>query len=315
MTSALPPAPPTAQPPSGWPPPPPPPPGPPARPQLRRSRTDKVIGGVSGGLADYSGIDALLFRIGFVALTFAGGTGILVYLLLWLLMPAGPPRPPGVPGDLDEYEAPEPRGPRSPVPGVTIAVLLIVAGLLTLVGRFSSWDIGARGVLGAALTVVGLGLVAAAFVGGRSARGPLIVLGVFLSLALIAASAAPWRGIDGGIGDRSYSPDTAGAVRAQYDGGVGDLRLDLSDIDVGDLEQAVTTSVDAGIGDVDVIVPRDADVRVSVDSGIGRVEVLDGDSDGGFFPGEGAGSWVGDDEAEIEISINAGIGDVEVSRG
>jgi phage shock protein PspC (stress-responsive transcriptional regulator) len=314
MTSALPPAPPTAGPPPDWPPPPPPlpPPGPPVRPQLRRSRTDKVLGGVSGGLADYSGIDALLFRVGFVALTLVGGTGILVYLILWLLMPAGPPRPPG---ELQEYAAAEPRGPRSPVPGVTIAVLLIVAGLLTLVGRFSSWDIGLRGVLGAALVVVGLGLVAAAFVGGRSARGGLIVLGVFLSLALMAVSAAPWRGIDGGFGDRTYSPDTAGAVRAQYDGGFGDLRLDLSDVEVGNLDGPVSTRVDAGVGNVDVVVPRDADVRVSVDSGMGRVEVLDGDSDGGFFPGSGPGSWVGDDEAEIEISIDAGIGDVEVSRG
>ena len=64
--------------------------GPPARPQLRRSRTDKILGGVNGGLAEYSGIDPLLWRVGFVALAFAGGTGVLVYLLLWLLMPAGP---------------------------------------------------------------------------------------------------------------------------------------------------------------------------------------------------------------------------------
>ena len=72
-------------------------PGPPARPQLRRSRTDKILGGVSGGLAEYSGIDALLWRVGFVALALAGGTGIVVYLLLWLLMPAGPAAygPPG----------------------------------------------------------------------------------------------------------------------------------------------------------------------------------------------------------------------------
>jgi phage shock protein PspC (stress-responsive transcriptional regulator) len=49
-----------------------------------------MIGGVSGGLADYSGIDPVLWRVGFVGLTLAGGAGILVYLLLWVLMPAGP---------------------------------------------------------------------------------------------------------------------------------------------------------------------------------------------------------------------------------
>src|SRR3954468_6449964 len=117
MTSALPPAAPPPSPPPPDPPmgqPPPPPPGPPVRPQLRRSRTDKILGGVSGGLAEYSGIDALLWRVGFVALPLAGGTGIIVYLLLWLLMPAGPPVYPGAPSPRQKV----PAGPRSPVPGV-----------------------------------------------------------------------------------------------------------------------------------------------------------------------------------------------------
>ncbi|TFV68302.1 UNVERIFIED_ORG: PspC domain-containing protein [Bacillus sp. AZ43] len=65
----------------------------PVRPQLRRSSTDRMVGGVSGGLADYSGIDAVLWRVGFVGLTLAGGAGILIYLLLWVLVPAGPATP------------------------------------------------------------------------------------------------------------------------------------------------------------------------------------------------------------------------------
>ncbi len=64
--------------------------GPAARPQLRRSGTDRMAGGVCGGLADYSGIDSLLWRVGFVGLTVAGGSGIIVYLLLWVLMPSQP---------------------------------------------------------------------------------------------------------------------------------------------------------------------------------------------------------------------------------
>src|SRR5512133_2824678 len=111
----------TSAPPPAWA-PPPPPPGPPARPQLRRSRTDEILGGVSGGLAEYSGVDALLWRVGFVALALAGGTGVIVYLLLWLLMPAGPAAY-GVPV---EQQPKAPAGPRSPVPGITIAALLIV---------------------------------------------------------------------------------------------------------------------------------------------------------------------------------------------
>lgn len=81
----------------------------PARPQLRRSGTEKMAGGVCGGLAEYSGIDPLLWRVGFVALTVLGGSGILVYLLLWVLMPMGdlPPdyRPNIVDGLVDRLHA------------------------------------------------------------------------------------------------------------------------------------------------------------------------------------------------------------------
>jgi phage shock protein PspC (stress-responsive transcriptional regulator) len=66
------------------------------RPPLRRSTTDTVLSGVCGGLAEHTGVEAMLWRIGFIALTLMG-PGIPLYLLLWLLVPAGP----GVPAALD----------------------------------------------------------------------------------------------------------------------------------------------------------------------------------------------------------------------
>ena len=62
----------------------------PTRPVLRRSGTDRWLGGVCGGLAEYSGIDAVLWRVGMVGLTVAGGAGVVVYLLLWVLLPSAP---------------------------------------------------------------------------------------------------------------------------------------------------------------------------------------------------------------------------------
>jgi phage shock protein C len=85
---------------SGQQPPPAPPPAV-ARPPLRRSSTDKMVGGVCGGLAEHTGIDSLVWRVGFVALTLAGGAGILVYLLLWVLMPPAPRAAGEQPGSLD----------------------------------------------------------------------------------------------------------------------------------------------------------------------------------------------------------------------
>ena len=60
-----------------------------------------MLGGVSGGLAEHTGIDTVLWRVGFVALTLAGGSGILLYLLLWVLLPSGPLRPGDEPRPID----------------------------------------------------------------------------------------------------------------------------------------------------------------------------------------------------------------------
>src|SRR3954471_16444695 len=262
MTSAPPPAEPTVDP--SWE-PPTPPPGPPARTQLRRSSSDKMIGGVCGGLAEYSGIDPLLWRIGFVALAFAGGSGVLVYLLLWLLMPHASGGPVGRRAPLDRLaDRREAAGPRSPVPGITIAGLLIVIGVLVLITRFTAWNISATGFLGAALLVVGLGLVAAAFSGGRRARGGLIALGVVLSLATIASATGPWR-YGTGVGDRTYRPVSVGQVRPLYELGAGDLTVDLRDGGGAHLGGPIRTRIDHGLGDLTVLVPASADVRISVD--------------------------------------------------
>jgi phage shock protein C len=56
--------------------------------RLFRSKTDVMIGGVCGGLARYLRVDATLVRLFFVLLALGGsGIGILVYLLLWIILP------------------------------------------------------------------------------------------------------------------------------------------------------------------------------------------------------------------------------------
>jgi phage shock protein PspC (stress-responsive transcriptional regulator) len=55
--------------------------------RLYRSRRERLVGGVCGGLAEYFGIDPLIVRIIAVALIFAGGAGFLAYFAAWLLVP------------------------------------------------------------------------------------------------------------------------------------------------------------------------------------------------------------------------------------
>jgi len=55
--------------------------------RIRRSRSDRRVAGVSGGLGRHLDIDPLIVRVAFVVLTFFGGVGLLLYLALWLLLP------------------------------------------------------------------------------------------------------------------------------------------------------------------------------------------------------------------------------------
>jgi len=54
---------------------------------LHRSKTNKVIAGVAGGLGEYFRIDPTIIRIFFILLFFFSGSGLLIYLVLWVVMP------------------------------------------------------------------------------------------------------------------------------------------------------------------------------------------------------------------------------------
>lgn len=76
---------------------PPEPPAPePPRPRLTRATDDKVVSGLSAGLGRYFGIDPVVFRIAFVVMALAGGSGVLLYLVGWLLIPDDLGRTPGL---------------------------------------------------------------------------------------------------------------------------------------------------------------------------------------------------------------------------
>jgi phage shock protein PspC (stress-responsive transcriptional regulator) len=58
--------------------------------RLYRSRKDRKIAGVCGGLAEYFNVDPVLIRILWVVLVLGAGTGILAYILFWLIVPEAP---------------------------------------------------------------------------------------------------------------------------------------------------------------------------------------------------------------------------------
>ena len=58
--------------------------------KLYRSRSDRKLAGVCGGLAKFFSLDPTLIRVLFAILALAGGSGIVIYLAMWIMVPNQP---------------------------------------------------------------------------------------------------------------------------------------------------------------------------------------------------------------------------------
>lgn len=109
--------------------------------RVYRSRKEKMIAGVAGGLGEYFEIDPVILRIIFVVAALAGGWGVLAYILCWIIIPPAPnggvesepkrqstKRSGGTAQESPPVSPEEVRARRSLVPGI----LLIILGVLLL---------------------------------------------------------------------------------------------------------------------------------------------------------------------------------------
>jgi phage shock protein PspC (stress-responsive transcriptional regulator) len=283
--------------------------GPPPR-RLLRSRGDRVIGGVAGGLGRYFNVDPILFRIGFVALAFLGGAGILLYLAGLLLLPS----------EEGDGSAPAFSANRSVLVVIGVVALLVVAwpfllgggifvaavlvplSALAIAGVLVWWlvsgegpsgeprDIAMRAALGlgilllSAFVAVG-GAIAAAAGGGTVVAIVLIAAGValvagavvrpgrwlILGLSSGGVAAAGVSTADG-VGERHYHPTTMSELRDHYELGVGQLDIDLRDLDLppGD----TPLDIDLSVGEVRLAVATDVCVASHAEVGMGEATVL-----------------------------------------
>ncbi len=106
--------------------------------RLFRSRTNKMLGGVCGGLGDYFNIDPVLIRVIFVAGTFVTGIGLLAYILLWIIVPFEPiisPNPAGFEQPIPNVQQPAPQVRKSSG-GAVFGTILILIGLIFLADNF-----------------------------------------------------------------------------------------------------------------------------------------------------------------------------------
>lgn len=284
--------------------------------RLTRSGADAVIGGVGSGLGRYFGVDPLLFRIGFVVLSFAGGFGVLAYLLLLAFVPTDDAEKPGGTSKVAAIAGAVVLGVAlvtflgTPFfffgPGLLVLGLVGLAGVLLwraiggdasddparTVGRVFLAALLAFAIAGAAL---GVGL-AAALGGGVVIASLAVVTGLALvgsafvggarwlivpALALVlplGLVAASGVDLDGGIGERDYRPTSVAELQDAYQLGIGSLDLDLTDLDLPTGRTDV--AVDLGIGEAVIYVPAGACVTSDIKLDAGEVDVFDRQNNG-----------------------------------
>ena len=80
--------------------------------RLFKSESNKVIGGVCGGLGEYLGIDPTILRIIAVVLIFFHGAGLVIYLIAWLCMPKRRPETYGYQNQYQQYDQSRPQNPQ-----------------------------------------------------------------------------------------------------------------------------------------------------------------------------------------------------------
>jgi phage shock protein PspC (stress-responsive transcriptional regulator) len=404
-------------------------PAPPARPPLRRSRSNRKIAGVAGGLGRYGGVDPLVVRIILVVLAVYGGSGILIYGLAWLFLAEdgalespgqqlvngragtsviapilvsmlglvavggffddGPDFPgavllaavvlaavyvlrgrdvqrlsgghpqdasgawippvagaygqsPGTaysppaagsatpwataaPGGLQRAPwaaqrawsprnaplPPPPPPPERSLLGVaTFALALLVAGVFIAVDVLTGDAVGLRGALGAALTVLGLGLLIGTWFG----RGRSLIAAALLATVTLVSTASFEVPLRGGVGEREWEPDSVAALDSPYRLAAGAGELDLTELDVAPGRE-VPVEASVALGYLLVRVPRDVGVEITAASGLGEVRL----------PGQvERNGWSVDRSVDLEpigatagtivLDVEAGIGAVEVRR-
>jgi phage shock protein PspC (stress-responsive transcriptional regulator) len=134
--------------------------------KLYRSRKYRVFGGVAGGLAEYFGLDPILMRVIFIIITLINGIGILLYVVLWIVLPEVPfevafkinsdaqaPKPEEVDSNITLPEV-QSHGKGRIIIG---SILIIIGGLFFLERMLPSFDF--EDFLPALLIIIGLALI------------------------------------------------------------------------------------------------------------------------------------------------------------
>lgn len=271
--------------------------------RLERSRSDRMLAGVAGGLGAYFGLHPAVFRVSFVVLTLMGGAGIPVYLAAALVMPDE--------GTEDSIAAPALRRRR---PWVLVVLGLLAVVLLGLLSEVPVWQAGDAWAFLLIAGAVALSLAWFALAGGRSAwlRGLAVAVAsvAVLLLVLVAAFLATFDvHLRDGVGERTLAPARVGDLRGEYELGIGELVFDLRGVEFPLGETRLDVRVDAGR--IRVLLPEGIALRAGAGARLGEIRLL----------GERVEGWEVDEQVDetglrvLVVDAEVGIGEILIERG
>jgi hypothetical protein len=190
---------------------------------------------------------------------------------------------------------------------LAFGLVLLAIGIGWLLGALGvdvPWDL----VLPGALIAIGGLLIITARSG--AGHGGLITTGVVLTIVLLIGTGFNVP-LAGGVGERTVRP-TEHVIDREVELGVGQLTFDLTGVDFQTMVGGTELRARVGVGELIVIVPEEAPIRVEAHSGLGNVQVF-GQEDGGVDAEITTPAPVG--APAITLIATVGIGEVRVEHG
>lgn len=190
----------------------------------------------------------------------------------------------------------------------TFGLVLIGIGLFWLLDRLDVLSVDGAVVLPLILTAVGVALLIGSFDGEHAG---LVVIGGFLAVGVFVAATTPLAFLTNGVGERVYSPTAESGLANPFQLGIGELRLDLSDLVVVDDAKIVA---ELGIGELRVVVPEGVAVDITSEVGAGEIKLFGATRSGTGVSDTYRSADFDSASEQLFLELDVAIGSIEVTR-
>ena len=173
------------------------------------------------------------------------------------------------------------------------------------------WDISVLTTLIVSLVSTAVGATVSAIVNRSWMALPLVALLAVVTTGLFITH----PDLDGGVGERTVTADTIAAAERNQQLGMGELRLDLSNVPMDQLDAALQVQAEVGIGHLVVIVPDNATLVIHTQLGAGDLTV-DGNNVADGVRHDDTRTMTPDDVSigTIDLDVSVGVGRIDIER-